>query len=137
MPGTRGRQVDRGAARRRAARLSPRPQGFTDDGFRHIFVVPAAGGTPRQITRGNWDHAGREWTPDGRSILFSGLRSAGRRVRWRESEIYAVDVANGAIRQLTTRKGPDGNPSVSPDGKLRRLHRLRLTTDTWIDSSST
>ena len=45
--------------------------GFTDNGFRHIFVVPAIGGTPRQITSGNYDHSGTEWTPDGRTILFS------------------------------------------------------------------
>ena len=36
---------------------------------------------------------------------------------WRESNIYAVDVASGAVRQLTTRKGPDSGPVPSPDGK--------------------
>jgi len=29
-----------------------------------------------------------------------------------------VNVRTGAVRQLTTRAGPDGNPVVSPDGKL-------------------
>jgi dipeptidyl aminopeptidase/acylaminoacyl peptidase len=108
--------------------------GFTDNGYRHVFVVPASGGTPRQLTSGDFDHAGNDWTPDGRSILFSGLRSDNAEYQWRESEIYAVDVADGAIRQLTKRRGPDGNPSVSPDGKRVAYTGYDWSTDTWVDS---
>ena len=108
--------------------------GFTDDGFRHVFVVPAIGGTPRQVTSGDFDHTGSEWTPDGKSILFSGLRVADDDYEWRESEIYAVNVADGNIRQLTNRKGPDGNPSVSPDGKLIAYTGYDHSRDTWTDS---
>src|SRR5262245_65116907 len=49
-------------------------QGFNDDGFRHLFTVPATGGTPRQLTNGDWDHNGIEFTPDGKQILFTSLR---------------------------------------------------------------
>ena len=108
--------------------------GFVDSGFRHVFVVPAIGGTPRQITSGNFDHAGSDWTPDGKSILFSGLRLASDDYQWRESEIYAVDVADGNIRQLTRRKGPDGNPSISPDGKRVAYTGNDFSRDTWVDS---
>ena len=108
--------------------------GFTDNGYRHLFVVPASGGTPRQITSGNFDHAGTDWTPDGRTILLSGLRSDDDSYQWRESEIYAVDVADGAIHQLTKRRGPDGNPAVSPDGKRVAYTGYDWTTDTWVDS---
>ncbi len=59
-------------------------QGFTDTGYRHIFVVPSSGGTPRQITRGSYNHSSVEWTPDGRSILFSGLREDEAEYQWRE-----------------------------------------------------
>jgi dipeptidyl aminopeptidase/acylaminoacyl peptidase len=107
--------------------------GFTDSGFRHIFVVPAIGGTPRQITSGNYDHSGSEWTPDGRSILFSGLRVEVDDYQWRESEIYAVDVADGTIRQLTRRKGPDGAPAVSPDGRRVAYTGNDYSRDTWVD----
>ena len=108
--------------------------GFTDNGYRHIFVVPAAGGTARQITSGDFDHNGSEWTPDGRSIVFSGLRGEDAEYQWRESELYSVDVASGAIAQLTKRKGPDGNPSISPDGKRIAYTGYDWTTDTWVDS---
>jgi dipeptidyl aminopeptidase/acylaminoacyl peptidase len=102
-------------------------QGFLEEGYRHIFTVPATGGTPRQITSGNYNHgggggpfggAGIDWTPDGKEILFSGLRTDDWEYAWKESEVYAVNVQTKAIRQLTTRKGPDGSPKVSPDGKL-------------------
>ena len=107
-------------------------QGFTDEGYRHIFVVPAAGGTPRQLTTGNYDHTGGVWTPDGKAIVFSGQRSDD--YQWRESDLYAVDASSGAVRQLTTRKGPDTSPVVSPDGKRIAYTGYDWTKDTWVDS---
>jgi dipeptidyl aminopeptidase/acylaminoacyl peptidase len=37
-------------------------QGFVDNGYRHLFIVPATGGTPRQLTTGSYNHASAEWT---------------------------------------------------------------------------
>ncbi len=106
--------------------------GFVDNGYRQVFVVPASGGTPRQITSGPYDHTGGEWTRDGSGILFSGLRSP--EYQWRESEIYRADIATGAITQLTKRKGPDANPTVSPDGQRIAYTGYDWSTDTWVDS---
>jgi dipeptidyl aminopeptidase/acylaminoacyl peptidase len=108
--------------------------GFDDDGYRHIFVVPATGGTPRQLTDGNWNHTGVEWTPDSKQILFSSNRIPDAEYAWRESDIYAVNVETSAIRQLTTRKGPDGSPQVSPDGKRIAYTGNDWSKDTWQDS---
>ncbi|HSR69481.1 MAG TPA: S9 family peptidase [Acidobacteriota bacterium] len=90
--------------------------GDLPDGHRHIFTVPAEGGTPRQITSGEWNHNEIEFTPDGKYILFDGLRVDDAELVYRESEIYKVEVESGEITQLTTRKGPDSDPLVSPDG---------------------
>jgi dipeptidyl aminopeptidase/acylaminoacyl peptidase len=109
-------------------------QGFTDDGYRHVFVVPATGGTARQLTDGAWDHNGVEWTPDSRQILFTSLRVPDAEYQWRDTDIYSVNVGTGAITQLTRRKGPDGNPKVSPDGKRVAFTGYDWTKDTWIDS---
>jgi len=109
-------------------------QGFNDDGYRHLFTVPATGGTPRQLTDGDWDHNGIEFTPDGTQILFTSLRIPDAEYAFRESEIYAVSVETGAIRQLTTRKGPDNNPRVSPDGRLVAYTGLDASRNTWADS---
>ncbi len=92
--------------------------GFLEERFEQIFVVPAEGGTPRQLTHGDMDHGGAVWEADGRGLLFSGLLSEDADYRWAESEIYRLDVATGVIRPLTTRKGPDGRPVPSPDGRL-------------------
>lgn len=108
--------------------------GFTEEGFRHIFVVPAEGGTPRQLTSGDWDHNGVAWTPDGKEILFTSLRIPEAEYAWRESEIYAVNVETGAVRQLTTRKGPDRSPVVSPDGRRVAYLGYDWTDDTYIES---
>ena len=91
--------------------------GYTDGGYSHVFVLPAAGGTPRQLTDGDWNHSGPVWSADGSELLFSGLREPEAEYRFRESEIYAVSVTSGHIRQLTTRSGPDHSPAVSPDGR--------------------
>ena len=112
--------------------------GFSKDGYRHVFVVPADGGTPRQLTSGDYNHGGGfrrggvSWTPDGQEIVFSGLREEDAEHMWRESEIYAVKVADGSIRQLTHRRGPDGNPVASPDGKLIAYTGYDFTDDTYI-----
>ena len=109
--------------------------GFNADATQHLFVVPADGGTPRQVTSGQWNAGAGQWTPDGRTLVYSsGPRVPDADYEWRESEVYSVDVASGAIKQLTTRKGPDNSPAVSPDGKWIAYTGYDITTDTWIDS---
>lgn len=93
-------------------------QGYVDDSYSHVFLVSAEGGAVRQLTEGDWNHSSGEWTPDGREILFSSLRVDDAELQWRHSEIYSVDVASGAIRQLTNRHGQDSGPLPSPDGRL-------------------
>jgi dipeptidyl aminopeptidase/acylaminoacyl peptidase len=109
-------------------------QGFVDTSHSHLFMVPAEGGTPRRLTDGEWNHSGAEWTPDGREILFSSLRVADADYQWRESEIYAVNVESGAIRQLTRRHGPDSGPVPSPDGRLIAYQGQDWSTDTYREN---
>jgi dipeptidyl aminopeptidase/acylaminoacyl peptidase len=105
--------------------------GYHPTGYSHLFVVDSTGGTPRQVTSGNFDHGAGQWTPDGSELVFSGLREKDADWQVRESEIYAVNVASGAVRQLTRRKGPDFGPSVSPDGKYVAYIGHDATKDTY------
>ena len=107
-------------------------RGYIDEGYTHLFVVPADGGTARQLTDGDWNHNGVAWTPDGREILFTSLRVEDAEHEWRQSDIYSVAVASGEISQLTDRSGPDGSPVPSPDGRLIAYTGNDHTTDTYI-----
>jgi acylaminoacyl-peptidase len=91
--------------------------GYLKDGYSHLFVLSADGGTPRQITSGDFNHRGGRWTPDGRSLVFSANRHEDWEYEPRNNEIYEVSVSSRQIKALTDRKGPDNSPVISPDGK--------------------
>jgi len=92
--------------------------GYVKPGYRHIFVVPADGGSPRQLTFGNVNDGGPlSWTPDSRTLLFSANRNADWEREIMNSEIFSLDVISGSLKALTSRNGPDEAPLVSPDGR--------------------
>jgi dipeptidyl aminopeptidase/acylaminoacyl peptidase len=97
--------------------------GYIEQGSNQIFLVPAEGGTPRQLTTGDFGTSelgsglNYDWTPDGRTIVFDGVREADADYRYRESYLYTVDVKSGAVRPLVSKKGGWSNPVVSPDGR--------------------
>ena len=92
--------------------------GYTDESYRHIFVISADGGTPRQVTSGDWNHSGPTFSADSKTIAFSSNRVEDAEHAFRESEIYSANVESGAVVQLTHHAGPDNSPAYSPDGKL-------------------
>jgi dipeptidyl aminopeptidase/acylaminoacyl peptidase len=108
--------------------------GFVEQGHTHIFLVPADGGAVRQLTSGNWNHSGVEWTPDGKEILFTSLRIEESEYAYRQSEIYAVNVETSEIRQITRRNGIDRSPVVSHDGRMVAYAGYDWTDDTYIES---
>ena len=92
--------------------------GYLKPGFSHLFVIPADGGTARQVTTGNFHHRGTPvWSKDGKYLFFSTNRNEDWEYDFRNSEIYRVSVLDGEIISLTDRKGPDGGIAISPDGK--------------------
>ena len=93
-------------------------RGFLETAYEHVFVVPADGGTPRQLTQGDFDHDGPlSWTSDAGQIYFSANRSDNWEMESGESDIYAVDLTGGALTPITNRQGGERAPSVSPDGR--------------------
>ena len=90
--------------------------GVIEPGFRHIFVIPADGGSARQITAGDFQHGAPVWGADGRSILFNANRRPGWEWELDQSDIYQISLNDGVTVPLTSRNGPDGGQVVSPDG---------------------
>lgn len=93
-------------------------RGYLTPGYNHVFTIPASGGTARQITFGDFNHSGPiSWHPNNQEIFISGNRNEDWEYDFVNSEVYKVSVANKEIKALTSRKGPDYRPAVSPDGK--------------------
>jgi len=92
--------------------------GYMPTGFTHLFVVPSEGGPARQLTSGDFNHrGGGVWSKDGQQLFFSTNRNTDWEHDFRNSEIYSISIADGSIKALTDRKGPDGGLIVSPDGQ--------------------
>ena len=93
-------------------------KGYIKPGFQHVFVIAADGGSPRQISSGDFHHrGGLSWSPDSKTVYCSGNRNDNWEYEFRNSEIYAIDISSGSIEALTSRKGPDYGAQSSPDGK--------------------
>ena len=92
--------------------------GYLEHGFYQLFVLPTEGGTPRQLTSGDFNHRSSPiWAPASDALLFSANRNDDWEYEFRNSEIYEVSVEDGSIQALTSRNGPDRSPTISPDGK--------------------
>ncbi len=99
--------------------------GYLKPGYTHLFVLPAEGGTPRQLSSGKFQHGGLAfrssdavWTPDSKALLISANRNNNWELDPINTDLYEFSVADGSVKALTTRKGPDGAPDISPDGKF-------------------
>lgn len=107
------------------------------DGDEQVYVVPATGGVPKQLTfypargpfspRHGVDNQVYGWTPDGTSIVFRSLRDAdgGRS----ETALYTVAAGGGLAVRLPMPTSGAGD--FAPDG--RRLVYSPLFRDfrTW------
>jgi len=93
-------------------------RGFLDPAHAHIFVLPADGGTPRQLTSGDFDHDGSlSWSADSGQIYFSANRNEGWELQSGESDLYSVSVTDHSLTRITDRQGGESSPVVSPNGQ--------------------
>jgi len=99
------------------ARYQRDGQGILEPAFRHVFIIPADGGSARQLTSGEFNHRGPlAFTPDGSEVILSANRSEDWEYQQRDSDLFAVSM-DGTIRQVTDTPGSEEAPTVSPDGK--------------------
>jgi dipeptidyl aminopeptidase/acylaminoacyl peptidase len=99
--------------------------GYLKPGFMQVFIVSADGGAPRQITTGDFPNGGSEfdggarasWSADGKSLIVSANRHPQSEHAYFDTNVYQFSVADGTMRQLTNRNGPDNNATFSLDGK--------------------
>jgi tricorn protease len=91
------------------------------DGDEQVYVMPASGGVPRQLTfypakgpftpRWGWDNQVYGWTRDGKRIVFKSQRDS-----WSLpiARLYTVSVDGGAAETLPMPQAGSGD--YSPDG---------------------
>lgn len=105
------------------------------DGDEQVYVIPATGGVPRQLTfypargpfppRWGYDNQVLGWTRDGR-VLFRSLRDG-----WdlRDSRLYTVPVDGGLGDPLPI--PTSGAADLSPDGKRVVYNPIARDFRTW------
>src|SRR5471030_1307493 len=105
-------------------------------GDEQVYVIPAGGGTPQQMTfyparvplveRWGFDNQVYGWTPDGKSILFRSLREY---FDLGDSRLYTVSMDGGLPQALPMPKSGAGD--FSPDGSEVVYSPLFRDFRTW------
>ncbi len=85
-----------------------------------IFVLPSAGGEPRQVTE-NLPSYWHGWSPDGRHLAYCGIRD-------NIFDIYTIPVEGGAELRLTHGEGRNDGPDYSADGRWIYFNSSRTGT---------
>jgi len=91
--------------------------GFSDNRKTHIWTIPAAGGTAKILTPGQYDEHSITWSPDGRKIAFVSNHTGDPDNNYAD-HIFIAEVPSGITTQLTRTTGTEFRPAWSPDGSL-------------------
>lgn len=90
----------------------------------HMYVLPTAGGEPRQVTR-NTPSYYHGWSPDGQRLAYCARRDD-------NYDLYDISVDGGEERRLTVHPGHDDGPDYSPDGRWIYFNSNRSgSEDIW------
>jgi len=123
-----------------ATRLLYRHWSSWKDGKRsHLFIVSASGGTPRDLTPGDYDvppfslggpddYAS---SPDGKEVVYTSNHDEVEAAST-NNDLWLVPVGGGASKRITTNQGSDSSPVYSPDGRwivYRSQERARYEAD--------
>ena len=94
-----------------------------------LYVVPASGGEPRQVTHEGTLISGLAWQTDGAAIVYSSARGA-TTLYLPLMHLWSQPIAGGEPRQLTFGDESYENPDVGRDGRVVASRR-RMQFDIW------
>ncbi len=81
-----------------------------DGGNPQIYTMSSSGGSPQQMTHDNAINTEPNFSPDGKSLIFTSDRGGG-------PQIYQMSVNGGDIQRLTFKGGYNARASFSADGQ--------------------
>lgn len=96
------------------------------DGNTDIYTLPVLGGVPVRVTGHGMYENIMDWTPDGRSILYSSSAESGKQ-RW--VQFYTIPKAGGLPQKLPVELG--AMASMSDDGQYLAFTDKSRTARTW------
>ncbi|WP_254508303.1 S41 family peptidase [Anatilimnocola floriformis] len=82
-------------------------------GSQQVYLMPAAGGTPRQVTHHTGGYQLQGWLPDGTGLLTSAQRDH----YWRRPDRFFVVPREGRVQERLLFDDYGADPQLSPDGK--------------------
>jgi len=92
--------------------------GWFDDKRTHLWVVDVKTGFAAPITSGDdWNDADPQWSPDGRKIAFVSDRTGKAFDMGRNTDVWVIDAAGGALTKISDHTSGDNSPRWSPDGQ--------------------
>ena len=86
------------------------------DGWDHVYVMPAAGGSAVQVTKGKFEVRAPQWSPDSTRIAFDANEPDHYGDRHLYVATIGADPARATIAAVTSGRGTDIAPQWSPDG---------------------
>lgn len=100
-------------------------RGYLRTGYDQIYVLPVDGGTPRQLTSGQFPNGGMlSFSRDNDWLYFASSQRDDYELHPLSSDIYKVQVNTGELKQVTDLAGPESRPTLSPDGKWLAFSQL-------------
>src|SRR6266446_5749292 len=94
-----------------------------------IFVAPATGGEPHQLTHDNNMMSGLAWLPDSTGIVYSSSRG-GTMPYLPTLGLWQVTLRDGSVRRITSGETSYVSPDISKRGAIL-VGRMKLQTDIW------
>lgn len=100
-------------------------RGYLPSGFNQIYILPVSGGTPRQLTTGNYPNDGKlAFSADDKAIYFSANRSEDYALHPLTSDLFSVNIDTTEVTAVTSMPGPESSPTLSPDGKYLAFNQV-------------
>jgi len=101
----------------------------------HLFTVKAAGGKPRQVTKGEYDVSAYSWSPNGKEVAYATNLGCDQDTSYAR-DIYVMPAKGGEAHMVTSSIHSISDISWSEHGLAYLGHDFRAqgatNTDIWV-----